>query len=118
MNYMVPRKRPKLRRKLSTVIRCGGHRTFVRKHYCVALGKDPAHPCSGLDVDAHHTTTRGAGGGDETCVPMCRAHHQLLDSWGWSQKRFEREFKVDLAGIAQALASRSPALRRKMKERT
>jgi len=26
-------------------------------------------------VAAHHSRTKGAGGGDETCVPLCYYHH-------------------------------------------
>jgi hypothetical protein len=34
--------------------------------------------CSG-ELDAHHITSRGAGGGDEpaNCILLCRRHHQM-----------------------------------------
>ena len=110
MNVILPRKRPKPKRRTGR-LDCQGHRTFVKSFYCVAYGLDPKYPCSEL-IDAHHTTTKGAGGGDDTCVPMCRAHHSQLDSPGWSQKRFEEHYKLDLKAQAAELARISPPLRR------
>jgi hypothetical protein len=34
---------------------------------CVVCGKKP--------VDLHHPTSRGAGGTDESLMPLCRKHH-------------------------------------------
>ncbi len=42
---------------------------------CLACGRSPS--------DAHHITTKGAGGGDvpENLMPLCREHHTL-----WHQR--------------------------------
>ena len=43
--------------------------------------------CSHPSPDAHHLQSRGAGGSDYTCVPLCRAHHQEYHAIGLT--RFE-----------------------------
>lgn len=51
-------------------------------------------------MEAHHVTTRGAGGGDEQLAPLCSLAHQLIhDGCG---------FNVDLAKIAADLWKASP----------
>ncbi len=88
----LPRRRPKERRKLDTRVKCPGHLKFVREEFecsikgrvCKSTGE--RHECWG-PIDAHHVRTRGAGGGDEQVVSLCRGAHSLLDSWGWSAKR-------------------------------
>jgi hypothetical protein len=44
--------------------------SFVRTQRCCACGRMGA-------VDAHHVTTRGAGGGDteNNLMPLCHEHH-------------------------------------------
>ena len=48
---------------------------FKRKE-CVVCG---SRPC-----DAHHLTTKGAGGGDteNNLIPLCRWHHSKIHSMG------------------------------------
>ncbi len=98
------RKRAKINPRPSSRIICPGHVQWVRgTHECsVAHIDDPLHPCVGV-IQSHHSTTRGAWGGDETVVPLCAGHHAQLDSPGWSQKRFEEVYKVDLHAIADEL---------------
>lgn len=85
-----------------------GHCKWVRTKFdCAVAGKvkigEPRHiVCSGR-IDPHHVKTRGAGGGDDKVVPMCRAHHTQLDSWGIGQETFQAIYGVDLPKMADAL---------------
>ena len=47
----------------------------------------PCLICSKSPVDAHHMTSRGAGGGDtkDNLVPLCRKHHQEYHQIGISK---------------------------------
>lgn len=100
-------------------ISCPRHLQWVRGWECVALGKvatagplaGQKHECWG-GIEAHHVTTRGAGGGDEQVVSLCRGAHSLLDSWGWSAKRFDEEFEINLAETAADLWKVSDARKR------
>lgn len=113
----LPRRRPKERRKLDTRVKCPGHLKFVREEFecsikgrvCKSTGE--RHECWG-PIDAHHVRTRGAGGGDEQVVSLCRGAHSLLDSWGWSAKRFDEEFEINLAETAADLWKVSDARKR------
>lgn len=93
------------------------HRAFVRKRECCVAGKltEPHRECvyaADGQSDPHHSKTRGAGGGDESCVPLCRYHHNLLDSPNWSQQRLEREARVSFADISAGLWRISPPAQR------
>jgi len=48
--------------------------------------------CGQWPVDAHHVTTRGAGGSDYECVPLCRPHHQKFHQMGIES--FKNFYKV------------------------
>ena len=106
MIYLSRRKRPKMGVRQPSKIVCPSHRRWVKGFECVCRNH-PTIKCDG-PMDPHHQITRGAGGGDEQVVPLCRTHHSLLDSPNWSQKRLEAECKVDFAEIAAALWLRSP----------
>lgn len=120
--WMQRRPKEKMGCKLpSTRIDCEAHRKFIKSRYCCLTGKTDQktgelHVCWGYR-DPHHTTTRGAGGGDETCVPLCRGGHDLLDSPGWSQKHLEERYGVDLKAIAAQLWEISPAGKKYRRER-
>lgn len=45
-------------------------------------------------AQAHHTTSRGAGGSDFRAVPLCHAHHREFHRLG--KLRFEEKHRVDL----------------------
>lgn len=54
--------------------------------------------CGSPFVDPHHSPTRGAQGTKDPeklhpgkTSPVCRWHHGMLDSPGWSERRFEEE---------------------------
>lgn len=83
---MIPqrRKRPKMMApKEDAPISCPGHDKWVRGLVCAALGRvminplgTPAgkHECVGR-MEAHHETTRAAGGGDDKLIPFCTLAH-------------------------------------------
>lgn len=50
--------------------------------------------CRREDVDAHHLHTKGAGGSDFTCTPLCRVHHQEWHQLG--PRRFEEIHDINL----------------------
>ena len=114
MAYYLPkrRKRQRLGLRESPQIKCPSHLKWVRGHECCvasrgifALATGPG--CSGR-IEAHHVKTRGAGGGDEQVVPLCSYHHARLDSPGWSSKKFEAVYMIDMREIAAGLWLKSP----------
>lgn len=71
----------------------------------------PCVVCSRWPVQAHHVRTRGAGGGDEQCVPLCADHHV---AGGQSIHRlgvvtFGVKWGVDLSEIADGFFLRYQA---------
>ena len=46
------------------------------------------------DADSHHLKTKGSGGSDLTCVPLCRRHHSEIHQIG--REKFEKKYSVDL----------------------
>jgi hypothetical protein len=74
------------------------HRDWVKSLGC-GICRDPS-------ADPHHVTSRGAGGGDETVVNLCRQHHTEFHNTGrWT---FQEKYGVDLTAHALQLARRSP----------
>ncbi len=71
----------------------------------------PCLVCNRFPVHAHHVKTRGAGGGDDQCVPLCPDHHvmsgQAIHRLG--VKTFEARFGVSLSGLAAELFARFEA---------
>jgi len=49
---------------------------FIRRHSCLC-----GVECMGK-VEAHHTTTRGAGGSDYKAIPLCIKHHYTVGNMG------------------------------------
>jgi hypothetical protein len=93
-----------------------GHRSFVKRYECSVKDKVPGHECWGV-IDPHHYKTVGAHGQDDrNCVPLCRGHHSLLDSPGWSQKRLEEIAKVSFEKIAADLWKADTYHRRKFED--
>lgn len=62
---------------------------FVHEWPCAISHCYPAYP-----VHAHHVKTRGAGGSDMTCIPLCPMHHQMIHTIGI--RSFEKKFEIDL----------------------
>ncbi len=81
-----------------SVIKSEGHCKFVRGFICAVANR--GSECVGK-MHAHHVTTRGAGGGDETCVPLCAKHHDEIHVKGVDT--FAAAYKVDLPKLASQL---------------
>lgn len=59
---------------------------FVREQSCAI--------CMQTGVDPNHMDTRGAGGSDYSCVPLCRVHHTEWHQLG--DIEFTRRHRVNL----------------------
>jgi hypothetical protein len=59
------------------------------------------HVCSGAS-DPHHTTRKSQRGHDHSAVPLCRAAHDLLHSWGAPE--FEAVWEIDLKAELRRLS--------------
>jgi hypothetical protein len=108
---VIPKRRTRPRMmapKEDAPIKCPGHMKWVRGHECLAAGKlgvGPLgtgigyHECEGR-IEAHHVTSRGAGGGDEQVVPLCSlAHKNVHDGCC---------FEMNMRATAIALWNASP----------
>lgn len=62
----------------------------------------PCLACWATPCDPHHVLSRGAGGLDCHCVPLCRKHHSQFHSLG--RLGFEQAWGVDLFHEAARLA--------------
>ena len=73
-------RRIKKKPRRTAAIRCPGHLADIRQHECALKDKISAPEyaeCLG-PIHAHHTVTKGAGGGDEGAVPLCSKHHDYV----------------------------------------
>jgi hypothetical protein len=50
-------------------------------------------------VHAHHTKTRGAGGSDYSCIPLCPVHHLQVHNKG--VKTFQAMHKADFEALTK-----------------
>jgi len=67
---------------------------FIHGFACVVCGSYPVH--------AHHTKTRGAGGSDLTCLPLCYEHH--MGRFGvhcLGRIHFQAKFRVDFEKLVE-----------------
>lgn len=81
----------------------GSYSDVIRMMPCLVCDRQP--------VEAHHTTSRGAGGDRSTLIPLCRRCHALLHTMG--RQSFEARFSIDL----EALYRRSPRRTRNLNRR-
>ena len=51
--------------------------------------------------EPHHIPSRGAGGTDKDCVPLCTAHHREFHDIG--EQSFAERYAVDLRAIARRI---------------
>lgn len=114
---MKPPPRLKKKPRRTSAIRCPGHTADIKLYDCALKSKikptDAHHECWG-PIDPHHTKTRGAGGGDDTLVPLCRGHHDLVHTKGLAW--IEAASGVDLREMAALLWDIStPAKRYRLK---
>lgn len=110
------RKPPKMNVREPSDRLCQGHIRWIRQHYCAVKGLN-GHECKGK-IEAHHVRLGTDGGiglkpSDHWAVPLCGAAHRTLHDRG--QISFETLWAVDLKEIAEGLAARSPALRKRDK---
>lgn len=108
---------PKVRKKprRTSAIKCRAHLNWVKREFDCLVNN---YACSG-PVDPHHVVSRGAGGGDEQVVSLCRFHHDGIHRLG--KDAFEKCYRVDLAETAAALWKASPhriAYERKQKDQS
>lgn len=94
-----------LRRHIA-VRRVNRTRLAKRRELCFGKQADlcrilPCLVCSATPCDPHHVKSRGAGGRDEHCVPLDRAHHDELHTIG--RIAFETKYGVDLMTEAARL---------------
>lgn len=68
--------------------RCKAYLEWIARHVCC----NPV--CGHPETEAHHVETRGAGGSDLTCVPLCRACHSELHAAGI--KHFQEKYQFSL----------------------
>lgn len=80
--------------------KCPGHLRWVRQQFQCAIAGKTNHECYG-PIEAHHVTTRGAGGSDMEVVPLCSRAHMLGHSMGWIT--FGERYGVDLEKMAAEL---------------
>ena len=70
------------------------YREFVCKHPCCAPRCfNPSEP--------HHLITKGAGGHDYFCVPLCRNHHQEIGDCG--RETFQKRHDINLWEVTTKL---------------
>lgn len=55
--------------------------------------------CERLPCDPHHVTTVGARGSDLSAVPLCRYHHNKIDSPGWGRNTFQKHYGINFAEL-------------------
>lgn len=110
---MIPHRRKKPRRVDRE--RCPAHLQWVRGFEC--CGRDGPTPCDGA-IEAHHVRLGSYAGlgikpADDRAIPLCHSHHMLLDSPGWSEARFYREYDIPIDQVLWWFVSHSPPLRRR-----
>lgn len=108
------RRREKMGVREPSQIRCAAHLKWVRGHECL-VRHWAGHWCYGKIEAAHVRTGTGAGvgikPGDEWTIPLCAGAHWHQHQIG--EAAFERQFGIDMKAIAEGLAARSPALRKR-----
>lgn len=78
----LPEPLPKPRRQVDP-----GYLDFIRGRVCLVPG------CRRRG-EAHHLTSRGAGGSDYSAVPLCRGHHAAIHNVGLDH--FQRVYFVPM----------------------
>jgi len=67
---------------------------FIHGYACIVCGTYPVH--------AHHAKTKGAGGSDKTCLPLCYSHHVGDQGIHFLGKiHFQAKFRVDMDKLVE-----------------
>lgn len=88
------RKRNATRLKKRRAVQFGAQAQACREMACCVCGAPPPS-------HAHHTVSRGAGGLDADCAPLCHSCHHRCHGIGWQS--FETLTGVDLRAVAREL---------------
>lgn len=86
-------------------------RRFIDEEYLDVIRTLHCAVCFAVPAEPHHLISRGAGGSDHYCVPLCRKHHSELEQVG--KTKFEHKHDIDLWRYNSMLLSRYAA---KLKE--
>ena len=70
------------------------YKEFIRDLPCCACNVNRLH--GRAQSDPHHMRSKGAGGSDLTCIPLCRKHHTEIH---WSSVKFQVKYIIDLKDI-------------------
>lgn len=54
---------------------------YINETYLEYIRKQPCLVCPNR-AEPHHWKSRGSGGSDLLCVPVCRSHHRELEQTG------------------------------------
>ena len=106
LSRMPQRVRRKARRTDERV--CIAHRAWVRRYHCSVPG------CNALPVECAHVRGGTDGGtglkpSDRWIISLCSEHHAEQHRIG--EPAFQRNYGIDLQGIARSFAEKSPHLR-------
>ena len=75
---------------------------YVKQQPCCVTGMIIVNQDSGkIESDPHHTTSKGAGGSDLSCVPLLHELHQECHTIG--KETFQKKYSVDFEFIQLAL---------------
>ena len=117
----LPRRRSKPRMGIreSSVIRCSGHRAFIRSFECALATSAFAKHCDGETECAHVRTGTDGGTGmkpsDCWTIPLCRGHHREQHNIG--EPAFEKRYAIRMKAMAEQLWNISPAGKRYRRDR-
>ena len=75
---------------------------YIKQQPCSVTSMMIVNQDSGkIESDPHHTTSKGAGGSDLTCVPLLHELHQECHTIG--RETFQRKYNIDFELIQLAL---------------
>ena len=108
-----PKKRPKVRTKESSVVRCQGHLAHVRQLFCIVPGCK-REPVEAMHIEAPMNASKGMKAADDRVVPGCAWHHRLANNsyHNIGRDRFEKAHGVNFEQAIAATNKASPALKR------
>lgn len=85
------------------------YRDWITTQPCLVAGRswfgarEHVHRCQGV-IHPHHTTSKGKGGHDRSCVPLCALAHRTTHDWGVTT--FARRYGIDWTAEVETLQAR------------